>query len=113
MSPLRARWPVRGLMAAFCALIVWGCAVTDVGYAPGYDAGWPGYYEPTGGLYGGWGPGFQVGPYYGGGIFRRGGGGGPAWRGGDGGHHAYRAAPGSQPMPTIPSGGRGGAGRRR
>ena len=50
-------------MAAFLALA--GC-VADVGDGGGYynnAAAYPGYYEPYGSYYGGWAPGYYVGPY--------------------------------------------------
>jgi len=73
--------------------------------APGYGYGYGGYsvdyYEPFGGVYGAWGPGYDVGPYRDGGH----------WRGHNSGGHPYRAAPASRSMPSIPSGrsGRGSA----
>lgn len=80
------------------------CAVTGVGIdgtvGVGYDAG---YYEPYGYEYGGWGPGYRVGPGRGG--ERRGG-----YHGGGGrpsGHPNYRPAPSSRPSPSIPNRPRG------
>jgi hypothetical protein len=55
--------------------------------------------------YGGWGSGFDVGPYGGGGGYR--------FRGGRE-QHAFRAAPPGRPTPSIPHGprpGTGGGGR--
>jgi hypothetical protein len=83
-------------------MILTACAVTGVGVdgsvGVGYDAG---YYEPYGYDYGGWGPGYIVGPGRGG--DRRGH--GPHLGGG----HAYRPAPSFRPTPSIPGGSRGGS----
>ena len=85
-----------------------GC-VLPVGGGYGYDDGGgigAGYYEPYGVDYGGWGPGFQVAPFRGGGHRSNGG-------GGHASAPAYRSAPGSRSMPSLPShggGGRGGGG---
>jgi hypothetical protein len=77
---------------------------------PGYGYGYDGttnigvgidYYEPLGFDYGGWGGNYRAGPPRGG---PRGGGG----RGGA--SHAYRSAPASHGMPSLPSGPRGGGG---
>ena len=90
------------------AILSSGCIVPGGGY--GYDGDADvgvGYYEPVGGYYGGWGPGYRVGPGRGGDY--RGGRGG----GGPGPAHAYRSAPASHPMPSIPSRSRGGGGSRR
>lgn len=89
-----------GFAIGLFAILASGCAVTDAGY--GGVGPWPGYYEPYGAVYGGWGPGFLVGPVGGGGY--RGG------RGNFGGGHAFRAAPASRSAPSIP-GARGGGGR--
>jgi hypothetical protein len=78
---------VVGLIAALGL----GCAVTGGGY--GYEG--PGYYEPSGVAYGGWGPGYFVGPVRG--DHPQGG------RGDRPPPHAYRPAPASRPMPSIPS----------
>ncbi len=68
-----------------------GCAVEGGGYGGGY--GYPGgYYEPYGYDYGGWGEGYRGG------------------HGDHGGSHAYRPAPSSHGIPSIPSGSRGGGG---
>jgi len=101
---------LRRLALAFVVLtlmvLLSGCVVTGGGY--GYDdGGYIGadYYEPAGVYYGGWGPGYQVGPV----------------RGDDhrdhrptgGGGHAYRSAPASHSMPSIPSQSRSGGGGGR
>jgi hypothetical protein len=72
------------------------CAVgVDGSVGVGYVGG---YYEPFGYDYGGWGPGYAVGPYRGGrGVFYR-----------DRGHApAFRPAPGGRSMPSIPGRPRG------
>jgi hypothetical protein len=98
------RWPAVACAFGLCAVLASGCVVApDAGY--GYNPGWPGYYEPYGGAYGGWGPSFLIGPVGGGGYYRGGRGGGYG-----GGQHAFRAAPASHAAPSIP-GGRGGGGR--
>jgi hypothetical protein len=77
-----------------------GCAV-GYGYGDGATVGLGlDYYEPLGFDYGGWGPGYRVGPPRGG--FRSG-------VGAPG--HAYRPAPAGRSMPSIPAGGRSGGGR--
>jgi hypothetical protein len=59
-----------------------------------------GYYEPYGYEYGGWGPGYHVGPWRGGGH--------PDYHGGGGGHApAYRPAPAGRSAPSIPGRSRG------
>lgn len=86
---------LRGCAAAAAALLLVatmsGCAVGGVGYDGDVYVG--GFYDAPGVLYGGWGPGYRVGPPRGRGGFARG---GPAVRGGGG-----RAAP------SIPSRARG------
>ena len=61
------------------------------------------YYEPSGGYYGGWGPGYQVAPFRGGGHRQTGGGGRAS-------APAYISAPASRSMPSLPSRGGGGGG---
>src|ERR1700690_311661 len=81
-----------------------GCVVAGGGY--GYDSGVGvgiglDYTEPYGAVYGGWGPGYAVGPVRGGGYRPDRGGGHPA-------PHAYRSAPVSHSIPSIPSRSRSG-----
>ena len=79
-----------------------GCVIGGGGYYGDGGIG-VGYYEPYGVEYGGWGHGYQVAPFRGGddhhrdGDYRSTGGGGqvPA--------RAYKAAPASRPIPSIPS----------
>jgi hypothetical protein len=84
-----------------------GCAVTEGGY--GYDDGMSigiglDYYEPYGVDYGGWGSGYRVGPI-------RGGDHRPDRGGSRSPPHAYKSAPASHSMPSIPSRSRAGDAR--
>jgi hypothetical protein len=87
------------LAGALTATMLSGCAVEGVSGSVGVGyAG--GYYEPYGYDYGGWGPGYAVGPYRGGhgGVYHdRGGGHAPA----------FHPAPQGHPMPSLPSRPRG------
>jgi len=97
MNAMHNRW----MAAAFGALVLTvlcACEVTGVGVDGSVGVGYAaGYYEPYGYEYGGWGPGYHVGP----------------GRGGD--HrpdpprqsHTYRSAPASRPTPSIPNRPRG------
>jgi hypothetical protein len=86
-----------------------GCVVSGEGYSGrggvvvsyGVD-----FYEPYGYYYGGWGPGYLVGP-------PRGGYPHPDHRPNRPRPHAYRPAPPSHPMPSIPTRQRPGAARPR
>jgi hypothetical protein len=76
-----------------------GAVGVNAGYGyydegPAYDYDLDFYDGPWG--FGGWGPGYFVGPPRGG-----------PWHGRPGGH-PYRPAPGGRAMPTIPTGPRGG-----
>ncbi len=86
---------LRRLTLAFviCMLTVLlsGCILGGGGY---YDDG--GYYEPSGVVYGGWGPDYQVGPY-------RGGDHRPTSGDSHASARAYKSAPASHSMPSIPS----------
>ena len=109
MSRIRVERLASGALLASLLMLSSSCAI-ESGY--GYDGGANvglgiDYYEPFGYDYGGWGPSYRSGPSRGGARgFRDGGRGSP---------HAYRPAPASHAMPSIPSGprsgGRGG-GRR-
>jgi len=79
------------------AVMLAGCVAAgydgDGGVGVGYVGG---FYEPWGYDYGGWGPGYRVGPpHYRGGV-----------AGGGGGH-------GGRGVPSIPHGARGGGGGHR
>ncbi|MDR3387974.1 MAG: hypothetical protein P4L92_13075 [Rudaea sp.] len=93
------RKPTLILAVALCAALSSGCAVSGGGYGYGYEGGGVSvgldYYEPYGGYYGGWGPGYRVGPVRGG-DHRRDARGGST-------QHAYRSAPASHSAPSIPS----------
>jgi hypothetical protein len=104
------------------AFVVWtltillsGCVVTGGGY---YDDGGFGaaYYEPSGVYYGGWGPDYHVAPYrdyddrrdY---DHRRDDDRRPTSGGGHAPARAYRSAPASHSIPSIPSKSRSGDSR--
>jgi hypothetical protein len=92
-----------GLVAALtssCAVGVGGYGYGD-GYDDPVDIGVD-YYMPFGVEYGGWGPGYRVGPYRDGGRHPDGGGHAP---------RAYRPAAPGHSVPSIPS--RPGGSRRR
>jgi hypothetical protein len=101
------RWSAVAIVSGAFALLALGCAVT-AGGGYGYDGGVGvglDYYEPLGFDYGGWGPGYGVGPFRGGGHRPdRGGGANPPG-------HAYRPSAPSRSVPSIPSGPRTGGGR--
>jgi hypothetical protein len=92
----RARGTI-ALMGALAVVAFSGCAVDGVSgeVGVGYVGG---YYEPYGYDYGGWGPGYAVGPYRDGhGGYSR-----------DRGHApAFHPAPQGHAMPSIPSRSRG------
>jgi hypothetical protein len=93
------------LMLSPLLLLPLGCAVgVGDGYGGNVGIGLD-YYEPFGFDYGGWGPGYNIGPPLGGGRTGR----GNPGRGGPG--RGYRPAPGGHAMPSIPSGGRSGGAR--
>ena len=105
MTRPAASWLLVILMVGPLTLLTSNCVVSDGGY--GYDgAGGIGanYYEPYGASYGGWSPGYRVGPVRDGRQFDHRGG---ARSSG----HAYRAAPASRPIPSIPAQPRSGGGR--
>lgn len=98
MNTLLVRGSAIALAIGLIAALSSGCAVTGGGYADGDDAGADiglDYYETYGIDYGGWGPGYRVAPFR------------------DADHqpahseheqpHAYRSAPASHTMPSIPS----------
>jgi hypothetical protein len=94
----RMRWAI-GIAGALSLAAIAGCAVDGVGVNGTVGVGYVGgYYEPYGYDYGGWGPGYAVGPYRGGhGGYVR-----------DRGHApAFRPAPRGHSMPSIPSRPRG------
>lgn len=105
MNSSRSRSLLTAAAIGVVAVLASGCVVPggygyDDGAAYGLD-----YYEPYGGVaVGGWGYEYQVAPYREGGHYPAAGGGARA--------HAFRAAPASRPMPSIPSGSRSGGGGR-
>lgn len=109
MNSLLLRWSAIAFVIGLFAILSSGCAVYGGGY--GYD-GSVGvgigldYYEPYGVEYGGWGPGYRVGPSRDG-DHRPDRGGGPLPP------HAYRSAPASHSMPSIPSRSRSGGSESR
>jgi hypothetical protein len=107
MTRALLRWPALAGLAALIAILPSSCAVSD-GYGYGAVGYAPDYYEPYGGVYGGWGPDYRVGPVRGGDHRFDRGPGRPA--GGTPARHAFRAAPASRGAPSIPSGARPGGG---
>jgi hypothetical protein len=110
MNILILRW-LRWLALAFVlctlTLLLSGCILPPGGYV--YDNGGieANYYEPFGFVdYGNWGRGYQVAPFRGG--YHR-----PAGGGGHASGRAYRSAPASHSMPSIPSHSRSGGSRSR
>ena len=98
MTHLRARGAVIALLIGLNTFLLASCAVTDGGYAYSTDVriGLD-YYDPWFGDYGGWGPGYRVGPPRQ--ITPR-----PDFDGGRPPHRGgYRPAPGAHPIPSIPS----------
>jgi hypothetical protein len=81
------------------------CTVVGDGFAGNGNVGVGlDYYEPLGFDFGGWGPGYGIGPYHDGSHrFES--------RGSGSAGHAYRSAPSSRAIPSIPSQGRLGGGR--
>jgi hypothetical protein len=78
-----------------------GCVAGGVGYEEGGGVSYQAdFYEPYGYEYGGWGPGYRVGPWLGG-DHR------PDGRPGNSRPPAYRPAAPSRSMPSIPSRSRG------
>jgi hypothetical protein len=99
MKSLLQRCSMRGLLVVVFAAAA-GC-VAGGGYDGGVEVGYGvDYYEPFGYEYGGWGPGYGVGPPRRG--FDRGRGDGPGAP-----HPAYRPAAPSRSMPSLPTRSRG------
>jgi hypothetical protein len=104
VNNLSLRWLAIAFVLVTLAVLPAGCVVSG-GF--GYDnSGGVGvaYYEPVGVYYGGWGPDYRVAPFRGGDrrLIRE---------GGRGSSHAYRSAPASRSMPSLPS--RSGSGGSR
>jgi hypothetical protein len=91
---------MRGLIGVVLAALA-GC-VAGGGYDGGVNVGYGvGFYEPYGYDYGGWGPGYRVGPP--GRGFNRSG--RPNFHAAP--HPSYRPAPASRSMPSLPTHSRG------
>lgn len=103
------RWSTIAFVIGLLTLLTSGCVVTGDGYGDGYYGGGVGvgldYYEPYNAYYGGWGPTYRVGPFHDGGYHPD--------RGSRLPPHAYRSAPSSHSMPSIPSRSRSGGLRSR
>jgi len=100
MKALVTRRTMRAMILMLASTVT-GCVVGG-----GYDSGASvdygiGFYEPYGYEYGGWGPGYGVGPP------RRGYDRGDRGHGHAAPHPAYRPAAPSRPMPSLPSHSRG------
>lgn len=103
MSILFSRWQFSGWVAIASVIVPLTLLASACADGGGYVDGGVGvdYYEPYGAEYGGWGSGYYVGPYRGGGHA-------------DGGHpgggaaHAFHGAPAGHSAPSLPSGGHGG-----
>ena len=98
MKTSSPRWPWLALAAALLAPLLPACLVRGGAYGAGYDTSVGvgiDYYEPYGPFYGGWAPGYHVGPSRGGGP--------PHARGDDHAAPRYRPAPPARPVPSIPA----------
>lgn len=112
MNILLLRWLLLLFAILTLTVLLPGCVTTvgDYGY---YDEGYSGetYYEPSVVEYGGWGPNYYVAPFRGGDHHHEGErhidrGSGHAAR-------AYKSAPASHSVPSIPSRSRSGHPRSR
>ena len=104
MTASLSRWSAPAFVIGLFAVLASGCVVPGGGYGEaGYGVD---YYEPYGIDYGGWGPGYYVAPYRDRDHH-------PEGREGRESRPAYRAAPPSHAIPSLPSGSRssGGGGR--
>ena len=108
MTQRLSRWLRTACVVAAVAALGSRCVVDGGGYYGGGGA--PEYYEPSGVVYGGWGPNYHVAPWRDDGRHVR-----PDHpeRGGALPHHAFRSAPESHSIPSIPSRGRADGGGRR
>ena len=110
MNISRLRWLGLSFVVLTLTVLLTGCVLGGGGY---YDGGYAGatYYEPSGVVYGGWGHDYHVAPPRGGehrADEHR-----PAGGGGHEAARAYRPAPASRSMPSIPSQPRAGGSRSR
>ena len=100
LSLVLKRGIVAGAVAGLMLIGLHACAVTGVGVDGTVGVGYVGgYYDPCCYEYGGWGPGYHVGPWRGGGR--------PYDRAGTGRRPAYRPAPAGRSAPSIPGRSRG------
>lgn len=101
------RWSAIAFVIGLFTLLLSGCAVYGDGYGYYEDGVGIGlnYYEPYGSYYGGWEPGYRVGPIPGGNYRSARGAGRPA-------PHAYKSAPATRSIPSIPSHSRSGGSSR-
>jgi hypothetical protein len=99
MNSVFLRWFALALMIGLLAVMSFGCVMPGGGYGYGGGGSGRGYYEPYGASYGGWSSGYRVAPYHDGDHRQDFGGGHPP-------SNAYRPAPASRAMPSIPSGSR-------
>jgi hypothetical protein len=96
MNTLLVRWSPIALVLGLFTVLSFGCVVPGDGYGYNGDVGvGVDYYEPYGAYYGGWGPGYRVGPVRG--ENNR------TDRSGRPTPHAYKAAPASRRVPSIPA----------
>ncbi|MGA2707162.1 MAG: hypothetical protein ACLQJ0_17250 [Steroidobacteraceae bacterium] len=101
MSVTTRRLALAGAGLMFAAVL--GACVGGVGYSGDVGVGYsPGYIEPFGYDYGGWGGGYRVGPGRGG-----------DHRAAPSASHSYRSAPQSRSVPSIPHGSGGSRGTHR
>jgi hypothetical protein len=108
------RWLALVFVVLTLTVLLSGCVVTGGGY--GYpDGGGIGavYYESPGIEYGGWGAGYQVAPFRDGDHRLRSGDRRQTSGGGRASTPAYRPAPASRAMPSIPSKSRSGGSQSR
>ena len=105
MNILHLRRLARDIVVWTLTVLLYGCFVTGGGYYDGGEIGVD-YYEPPVVIYGGWGPSYHVAPY-------RGGDHRPTYGGDHAPAHAYRPAPVSHSIPSIPSKSRSGGLRSR
>jgi hypothetical protein len=95
------RWAIGALTAALFAVLS-GCIATVGDYDRRGEGGYGvGYYEPYGDVYGGWPSGYHVGPPRG--DRARETQSRPARESSRSSKPAYRPAPESRPLPTLPS----------
>jgi hypothetical protein len=106
MNISRLRWLALAFVGSTLTVLLSGCILPDGGYDYGGGGIGAAYYEPYGVDYGGWGSGYQVAPFRGGDHRPTGGGSHASAR-------AYRPAPASHSMPSIPSRSRSGGSRSR